>query len=96
MRFVGRLPAAPEGDTRPPLKQGDAVRLSDLGMLRHPRYAGREARVVGGCKNPGSVRVVWEQSRTPVAMHRSFLEPLDGGVSNQADRRIDAKNGHPL
>jgi len=95
MRFVGRLPAAPEDDAEP-LKQGDRVRLSDLGMLRHPRYAGREARVVGGCKNPGSVRVVWEQSRTPVAMHRSFLEPLDGGVSNQADRRIEAKNGHRL
>jgi hypothetical protein len=80
MRFVQRLPAAPEDDARP-LKQGDRVRLSELGMSRHPRYAGREARVIGGCKNPSGVRVVWEESRTPVAMHKSFLQPLDGGAS---------------
>jgi hypothetical protein len=76
MRVIGRLPAVPEKEERP-LKQGDRVRLSDLGMSRHPRYAGREARVIGGCKNPGSIRVVWEKSRTPVAMHKSFLQPLD-------------------
>jgi len=80
MRFVQRLPAVPEGEARP-LKQGDRVRLSELGMSRHPRYAGREARVIGGCKNPSGVRVVWEESRTPVAMLKSFLQPLDGGAS---------------
>jgi hypothetical protein len=80
MRFVQRLPAVPEDDALP-LKQGDRVRLSELGMSRHPRYAGREARVIGGCKNPSGVRVVWEESRTPVAMHKSFLQPLDGGAS---------------
>jgi hypothetical protein len=80
MRVVGRLPAVPENQERP-LKEGDRVRLSDLGMSRHPRYAGREARVVGGCKNPSGIRVVWEQTRTPVAMHKSFLQPLDSGAS---------------
>jgi hypothetical protein len=80
MRIVERLPAVPEDEQRP-LKQGDRVRLSELGMSRHPRYAGREARVVGGCKNPGGIRVVWEKSRTPVAMHKWFLQPLDGGAS---------------
>jgi hypothetical protein len=81
MRVLERLPAAPEDDAR--LKQGDRVRLSELGLSRHPRYAGREARVIGACKNPSGVRVVWEKSRTPVAMHRSFLQPLDGRASNQ-------------
>jgi hypothetical protein len=73
-----RLPAVPEDDT-PPLKQGDRVRLSELGMSRYPRYAGREAQVVGGCKNPSGIRVVWEQSRTAVAMHKSFVQLLDVG-----------------
>jgi hypothetical protein len=80
MRIVGRLPAVPEHEGRP-LSEGDRVRLSDLGMSRHPRYAEREARVVGGCINPGSVRVIWEKSRTPVAMHRSLLRLLDVGAS---------------
>jgi hypothetical protein len=84
MRIVERVPAVPEGEPRP-LKQGDRVRLSELGMSRHPRYAGREARVVGGCKNPGGIRVIWETSRTPVAMHKSFLQPLDGGASIDRD-----------
>jgi hypothetical protein len=95
MRIVAPLPAAPEDDAEA-LKQGDRVRLSEFGMSRHPRYAGREARVVGGCINPGSVRVVWEESRTPVAMHRSFLQALDDGGSNQVDPRIGAKNRHRL
>ncbi len=80
MRIVGRLPAVPEDEARP-LREGDRVRLSDLGMSRHPRYAGREARVVGGCRNPSGVRVVWEKTRTPVAMHKSLLQPLDIGAS---------------
>jgi hypothetical protein len=74
----------PEDEERP-LKRGDRVRLSELGMSRHPRYAGREARVVGGCKNPGGVRVVWEKSRTPVAMHKAFLQLLDVGASIDRD-----------
>jgi hypothetical protein len=80
MRILERLPAVPDNEERP-IQQGDRVRLSELGMSRHPRYAGREARVVGGCKNPSGVRVVWEKSRTPVAMHKSFLQLLDGGAS---------------
>jgi hypothetical protein len=78
MGLVERLPAVPEDD-KPPLRQGDRVRLSELGMSRYPRYAGREARVLGGCKNPSGIRVVWEQSRTAVAMHKSFLQLLEAG-----------------
>jgi hypothetical protein len=78
MGLVERLPAVPEDD-KPPLMQGDRVRLSELGMSRYPRYAGREARVLGGCKNPSGIRVVWEQSRTAVAMHKSFLQLLEAG-----------------
>jgi hypothetical protein len=79
MRIAGRLPDAPEQAR--PLREGDRVRLSEVGMSRYPRYAGREAQVVGGCRNPGSIRVVWEESRTPVAMHRSLLQPLDSAAS---------------
>jgi hypothetical protein len=75
MRVIGALSAATEAEERP-LSEGDRVCLSELGMSRYPRYAGREARVVGGCKDPGSIRVVWEKSRTPVAMHRSLLQRL--------------------
>jgi hypothetical protein len=75
MRVIGALSAAREDEERP-LREGDRAWLSELGMSRYPRYAGREARVVGGCKNPGSIRVVWEKSRTPVAMHRSLLQRL--------------------
>jgi hypothetical protein len=80
MRSVSRLPALPEEEERP-LKQGDRVRLSDLGLSRHPRYAGREARVVGGCRNPGGIRVIWEKSSTSVAMHKSLLQLLDIAAS---------------
>jgi hypothetical protein len=83
MGLVERLPAVPEDDSRQ-LKQGDRVRLSELGMSRYPRYAGREARVVGGCKNPSGIRVVWEQSRTAVAMHKSFLKLLAAAATASA------------
>jgi hypothetical protein len=82
MGIVERLQAAPEHQQ--PLKQGDRVRLSELGMSRHPRYAGREARVVGGCKHPSGIRVVWEKTRTPVAMHKSFLQPLETAANASA------------
>jgi hypothetical protein len=81
--IVERLPAVPEHDKQS-LKQGDRVRLSELGMSRHPRYAGREARVVGGCKHPSGIRVVWEKTRTPVAMHNSFLQLIETTVTASA------------
>lgn len=53
--------------------------LTELGKQRHPRMAEREGEVFGPSRYPGSVRVLWDGCRTPMAMHRSYIQPIPRG-----------------
>lgn len=55
---------------------GARIELSAQGSTRHPRYVQRLGTVVGQCRNPGSVRVVWDGSTSPIAMHKHYLRAV--------------------
>jgi hypothetical protein len=68
------------------LSKGDRVQLSELGCSRHPRNTKKIGTIVGNSQDPNSLRIVWDGSRWPVAVHREYLELLKDEISN-ADGR---------
>jgi hypothetical protein len=55
------------------LTYGDRVRMSPLGLERHPSYGNREGVIVG-MGTPNSVRVKFDDRVTVQAIHRDYLE----------------------
>jgi hypothetical protein len=55
------------------LSKGDRVHLSKLGCLRHPRDGEKKGTVVGPTQYPNSLRIVWDGSRWPIAIHRDYF-----------------------
>lgn len=74
-----RAPSRSDGAGGSPFSfaKGDRVCSSELGSVRHPRYASIQGTVVGGGSGryPNSVRVLWDGSRTVVAIHRDYIQP---------------------
>jgi hypothetical protein len=68
------------------LSKGDRVHLSELGCSRHPRDSKKMGTIIGQTQYPNSLRIIWEGSRRPVAMHRDYLQLLKGELSS-ADGR---------
>jgi hypothetical protein len=64
------------------LSKGDRVQLSELGCSRHPRNTKKIGTIVGNSQYPNGLRIVWDGSRWPVAVHREYLEPLKVEISN--------------
>jgi len=61
---------------------GDRVDLSELGRSRHPRDKEKKGTIVGQTLYPNSVRIIWDGSRWPVAVHRDYLQLLKEEISN--------------
>jgi hypothetical protein len=59
------------------LAKGTRIQLSELGIIRTPEYAGRQGMVVGHTKFPNALRILWDHLRTPVAIHRDYLQSLE-------------------
>jgi hypothetical protein len=59
-------------DTRPPLALGDRVRMSELGLARHPKYASREGVIVGRVSASG-LRVKFDERKQLQTIHHSYL-----------------------
>jgi hypothetical protein len=51
---------------------GDRVRMSALGLQRHPKFSGREGLVVG-IGSPNSLRVKFDGLVTAQAIYRDYL-----------------------
>jgi hypothetical protein len=64
------------------LTYGDRVRMSPLGLARHPSYGSREGVIVG-MGSPNSMRVKFDERVTVQAIHRDYLERVP---SQQPDR----------
>lgn len=77
VRFAERLPirSSSSGESTRYVK-GDRIRLSELGLSRHPHYAEREGTVVGWCVNPSGIRILWDGTGSPIAMYRDYLRPV--------------------
>jgi len=71
------------------LSKGDRVQLSELGCSRHPRDTKKIGTIVGNSQYPNSLRIAWDGSRWPVAVHREYLELLKDEISN-----ADGRPGH--
>lgn len=54
------------------LTYGDRVRMSPLGLERHPSYGAREGAIVG-MGSPNSMRVKFDDRVTVQAIHRDYL-----------------------
>jgi hypothetical protein len=73
------------------LAKGTRIQLSELGTIRTPEYAGRQGMVVGNTKYPNGRRILWDHLRTPVAMHRDYLQSLD--IADQPGTRLEFPAG---
>lgn len=81
-----RRQSEPSEDQVLQLSKGDRVQLSELGCSRHPRNTNRIGTIVGNSQYPNGLRIVWDGTRWPVAVHREYLELLKDEISN-ADGR---------
>jgi hypothetical protein len=68
------------------LSEGDRVHLSELGRSRHPRDTEKKGTIVGPTQYPNSLRIVWDGSHWPIAVHRDYLQLLNEEVSNADER----------
>jgi hypothetical protein len=65
-------------DSNPPLAPGDRVRMSELGLARHPKYASHEGVVVGKVSATG-VRVKFDERKQLQTIHLSYLMKVAEG-----------------
>jgi hypothetical protein len=68
------------------LSEGDRVHLSELGRSRHSRDTEKKGTIVGQTRYPNSLRIVWDGSRWPIAVHKDYLQRLNEKVSNADER----------
>lgn len=68
------------------LTYGDRVRMSPLGLERHPSYGAREGVIVG-MGSPNSMRVKFDDRVTVQAIHRDYLERVANTKPEQGRAR---------
>ena len=65
----GRLSGAP-------VAIGARFRMSALGAGRSPRLAKKEGTIVGVSRLNSSLRVLFDGSKSPISLHRDYIEQL--------------------
>jgi hypothetical protein len=55
---------------------GARFRMSLLGSTRNRRLAGKEGTIVGNSRLNSSVRVLFDGRKTPISLHRDYIEPI--------------------
>ena len=62
---------------KPEIPVGTRFKMSKLGEARNPRLKrGTEGTIVGGSHYKSSLRVVIDGRKTPLSMHRDYIEPI--------------------
>jgi len=70
-------PGEPMVRREPDIPVGTRFKLSKLGEARNPRLEkGAEGTIVGGSRYKSSLRVVIDGRKTPLSMHRDYIEPI--------------------
>jgi hypothetical protein len=59
-----------------PIAIGARFRMSALGAARSPRLAKKEGTIVGGSRLNSSVRILFDGSKSPISLHRDYIEQL--------------------
>ena len=57
-----------------PIFVGARIKMTTLGARRNPYFADRKGTVVGGSRASSSFRVLFDGRKTPISMHRDYLE----------------------
>jgi hypothetical protein len=50
--------------------------MSPRGAARSPRIADKEGVIVGGGRHSNSVRVLFDGSKSPITLHRDYIEQI--------------------
>jgi hypothetical protein len=58
------------------LELGSRFRLTRLGAERCSRFVGQAGIVVGFSRANGSIRVLFDGTKTARSLHRSYIEPM--------------------
>ena len=58
------------------LVTGTRIRMSELGAARCPRIAERTGVIVGRSHQNSSIRVLFDGSKSPVSLHRDYVEQI--------------------
>ena len=56
---------------------GDRFKMSPLGAARCPRLAAKGGVIVGGGQYPCTIRVIFDGCKSPTALHRDYIEPVE-------------------
>ena len=75
------------------LAPGDRVRMSMLGVERHPKYQGREGTIVG-MGSPNSFRVKFDDLVTIQGIYRDYLEKSPKGRRLGKAHTVKARQHH--
>ena len=65
-----------DGSTASHIVIGARFRMSALGAARNPRLAKKEGTIVGSGRLNSSVRVLFDGRRTPMSLHRGYIEQI--------------------
>ncbi len=60
----------------PTIAIGTRFRMSALGAARSPRLAKKEGTIVGVSRINSSLRVLFDGSKSPISLHRDYVEQL--------------------
>ena len=58
-----------------PIFIGARIKMSLLGAMRNPHLARKEGTIVGISRLNSSIRILFDGRRTPMSLHRSYIEP---------------------
>ena len=59
-----------------PIAIGARFKMSALGAARSPRLAKKEGTIVGVSRINSSLRVLFDGSKSPISLHRDYVEQL--------------------
>jgi hypothetical protein len=62
--------------SRPRIAIGTRFRLSALGAARNFHLANKEGTIVGGSRFNSSLRVLFDGRKSPMSLHRDYIEPI--------------------
>jgi hypothetical protein len=59
--------------------------MSALGAARCPRLADRKGVIVGSGRYHSTVRVIFDGFKSPMSLHRDYIELLAGGSGSKPE-----------
>lgn len=68
---------------------GSQFKMSALGVVRSPRLADKRGTIVGTNRYSRSVRVLLDGSKSPISLHRDYIEPIPYDVHGGSPEPIE-------